>query len=106
ARQIMPKFHVLLLRPYLENNNAMFPNRATPGPYDFSVAKDQEWFVDDLLGHRWTDKGHLKFKVRWSLGDTTWEPLESCRKLAALDRYLVIQGIKRPQQLARHGGTA
>ncbi|KAG6870339.1 hypothetical protein C0995_013691 [Termitomyces sp. Mi166 len=52
AQQIVPKFHVLLLRPYLENNNAMFPNCATPGPYDFSIAKDQEWFVDDLLGHR------------------------------------------------------
>ncbi|KAG6898564.1 hypothetical protein C0995_009281 [Termitomyces sp. Mi166 len=67
----------------------MFPNRATPGPYDFGVAKDQEWFVNDLLGHRWTDKGHLEFEVRWSLGDTTWEPLESCRKLAALDSTML-----------------
>ncbi|KAG6859281.1 hypothetical protein C0995_009982 [Termitomyces sp. Mi166 len=65
AQQIMPKFHVSLLQLYLENNNALFPNRATPGPYDFGVAEDQEWFVDDLLGHRWMDKGHLKFETWW-----------------------------------------
>ncbi|KAG6898655.1 hypothetical protein C0995_008943, partial [Termitomyces sp. Mi166 len=88
------------------SNDTMFPNCATPGPYDFSIAKDQEWFVDDLLGHCWMDKGHFKFEVRWSLGDTAWEPLESYRNLAALDWYLVIQGVKHPQQLARHGGTA
>ncbi|KAG6887014.1 hypothetical protein C0995_002395 [Termitomyces sp. Mi166 len=82
------------------SNDALFPNRAMPGPYDFSAADDQEWFVDDLLGHRWNKQGHLEFEVRWSLGDTTWEPLASCKDLAALDRYLVLQGMKCLQQLA------
>ncbi|KAG6886370.1 hypothetical protein C0995_008301 [Termitomyces sp. Mi166 len=67
-----------------------------PGPYDFGAAKDQEWFVDDLLSHWWNEQGHLEFEVRWSLGDTTWEPLASCKDLAALDRYLVLQGEHAP----------
>ncbi|KAG6871019.1 hypothetical protein C0992_011865, partial [Termitomyces sp. T32_za158] len=62
ARQIVPKFHVLLLQPYSANNNALFPNCATPEPYDFGTADDQEWFVDDLIGHRWTQSGDLEFE--------------------------------------------
>ncbi|KAG6870499.1 hypothetical protein C0992_013224, partial [Termitomyces sp. T32_za158] len=101
ARRIVPKFHVSLLRPYLASNDALFPNRATPEPYDFGTTDDQEWFVDDLIGHRWTQSGNLEFEVRWSMGDTTWEPLENCKSLAAMDRYLELQGVKRPRQLAR-----
>jgi hypothetical protein len=37
----------------------------------------------------WTGK-KIKFNVRWSLGDTTWEPLENCNELAAFDEYLKI----------------
>ncbi|KAG6894681.1 hypothetical protein C0992_005138 [Termitomyces sp. T32_za158] len=100
ARQIVPKFHVLLLQPYVANNNALFPNRATPEPYDFGTAGDQERFVDDLIGHWWTQLGNLEFEVQWSLGDTTWESLKNCKLLAAMDRYLELQGVKCPQQLA------
>jgi hypothetical protein len=63
----------------------MFPNRAHPEPYNFGIPDDQEWFVEDLLGHRWTKDKSLEFKVRWSLGDTTWELLEACKDLVALD---------------------
>ncbi|KAG6892742.1 hypothetical protein C0992_012768 [Termitomyces sp. T32_za158] len=49
ARRIVLKFHVLLLQPYVVSNDALFPNRATPEPYDFGTANDQEWFVDDLI---------------------------------------------------------
>ncbi|KAG6893990.1 hypothetical protein C0992_007953, partial [Termitomyces sp. T32_za158] len=101
AQRIMPKFHVSLLQPYAASNDVLFPNRATPEPYDFGMANDQEWFVDDLIGHCWTQSGNLKFEVRWSLGDTTWEPLENCKSLATMDRYLELQGVKRPRQLAR-----
>ena len=70
---INPVFHVSLLRPYNTSNNALFPNRIHPEPYDFGVPEDHEWFVDELLGHRWNG-GDLEFEVHWSLGDTTWEP--------------------------------
>ena len=102
ARRIVPSFHVLLLRPYHASDDFLFPNRVQPEPYDFRTPDDQEWFVEDLIGHRWTEDKHLEFEVRWSLGDTTWEPLNSCKELAALDRYLEIQGVQRPAQLPKH----
>ena len=99
-RRIHPKFHISLLRPYNASNDALFPNRIQPEPYDFGTDDDQEWFVDEILGHRW-DGRDLELEVRWSLGDTTWEPLANCKDLAALDRYLELQGVERPAQLAR-----
>ena len=50
-RRINPVFHVSLLRPYNASNDALFPNRIHPEPYDFRVPEDYEWFVDKLLGH-------------------------------------------------------
>jgi len=104
SRRIVPKFHASLLRPYHASSDTMFPNRAQPEPYDFGAADDQEWFVDELLGHRWTN-GKLEYEVRWSLGDTTWEPHEECKRLEALDRYLELQGVKRPSQLPKRSRT-
>jgi hypothetical protein len=85
ARCIVPTFHVSLLQPYHATNDSMFPNRVQPEPYDFGTPNNQEWFVDDLTGHCWVNRKDLEFEVRWSLGDTTWEPLSSCKDLEALD---------------------
>ena len=41
--------------------------------YDFSPADELEWFVDEILAHQWVNKKDLKFQVRWTLGDVTWE---------------------------------
>ncbi|KNZ78384.1 hypothetical protein J132_01038, partial [Termitomyces sp. J132] len=91
--RIHPKFHVSLLHPYKASNNALFP-------YDFGAPDNQEWFVNNLVGHCWKGK-NLKFKVCWSLEATTWESLETCKDLVALDRYLKLQGIWHPVQLAK-----
>jgi hypothetical protein len=69
--RIHPMFHVSLLRPYQVSDDMMFLNRIHPEPYDFGAADGQEWFVDKLLGHQWTDESQLEFEVRWSLGNTT-----------------------------------
>ncbi|KNZ82113.1 hypothetical protein J132_07956 [Termitomyces sp. J132] len=66
------------------NNNVLFPNYTTPEPYDFGAANDQEWFVDDLMGHRWN-----------------WEPLANCKDLVVLDKYLELQSMRHLQQLAQ-----
>lgn len=100
-RRINPTFHVSLLRPYQASNDTLFPNRTRPEPYDFGAPDDNEWFVDEILGHRWVKPNGVEYQVRWSLGDTTWEPHTSCNKLAALDRYLEIQGVKKYTQLPK-----
>ncbi|KAF8226823.1 hypothetical protein L208DRAFT_1498065, partial [Tricholoma matsutake] len=51
ARQIVPSFHVSLLQPYHANNDTMFPNRVQLELYNFGMPDDQEWFVEDLIGH-------------------------------------------------------
>jgi len=99
-RRIHPIFHISLLRPYNTSNDTLFPNRIQPKPYNFGAEDDQKWFVDEIIGHRW-DGRELDLEVRWSQGDTTWEPLSNCRDLAALNRYMELQGIGRPAQLAR-----
>lgn len=97
--QLHSRFHVSLLRPYHTNNDMLFPNRAHPEPYDFGTPDDAEWFVEEIIGHRWTTKKAVELQVRWSLGDTTWEPLTNCDELAALDRYLEVIGVESPRQL-------
>ena len=47
----------------------------------------QEWLVKEITSHRWLNSKELELKVRWMLGDTTWEPLASCKDLKALDAY-------------------
>jgi len=93
-------FHVLLLRAYHASKDLMFHNRVHPEPYDFGAPDEHKWFVDKLLGHQWKGKS-LEFEVRWSLGDTTWEPFENCKELEALDWYLEIQGVNCPAELLR-----
>jgi len=57
-----------------------------------------EWIVDELDSHHWNGK-NLEFQVCWNTGEMTWEPLESCKELAALDRYLMLMGVKHWWQL-------
>jgi len=77
-----------------------FPSSVSVDAYDFSAPDDTEWRVDELNSHRWSGK-NLEFQVCWNTGETTWEPLESCKELAALDGYLTLMGVKHWKQLPR-----
>ena len=97
-RRISPTFHTNLVRPYVKNNDILFPKREARSYYDFGNNNKQEWFVNEILAHKWTDN-NLELQVKWMLGDVTWEPIDSCKNLEALDSYLELRGVTRPRDL-------
>ena len=99
-RRIHPNFHVSRLRPHIKNDDERFPNREILTYYDFGEDPEKEWYVDSIIGHKWTKKD-LYLHVKWRLGDVTWEPVSSCKKLEALDDYLTLHGVKKPTELPR-----
>ena len=70
--------------------------------YDFSQDNEQEWLIEEITSHRWLNSKELELEVRWTLGDTTWEPLASFKDLEALDLYLELWGIAHPRNLPKH----
>ena len=100
-RRINPTFHTSLVQPYIKNDDILFPKRDTKVYYDFGNNKDQEWLIEEILGHKWTNND-LEFQVKWMLGDITWELLSSCKDLEALNVYLELQGAKAPRNLSQH----
>ena len=79
----------------------MFPKREAKSYYDFGNNDKQEWFVNEILAHKWTNN-NLELQVKWTLGDVTWELIDSCKNLEALDLYLELRGVTHPQDLLRH----
>jgi hypothetical protein len=98
-RHIHPTFHVSVLKPHRPNDDARFPNREALKYYDFGTDPEQTWWVDEILDHRWRPR--LQFKVQWTYGDSTWEPLDRVDELEALDRYLALHGVDTPDRLRR-----
>ena len=86
--------------PYIKNNDILFTKRDTKVYYDFGNDEDQEWLIEEILAHKWTDND-LELQVKWMLGDVTWEPLSSCKDLKALDVYLELRGAKAPWDLSQ-----
>ena len=103
SRHIRNRFHADRLWPYLKNDESLFPGREAKYFYDYGTPEDEEWYVDAIVGHAWQGR-RIKFNVQWSLGDTTWEPYEHCKDLAALDDYLDLHHVSDWRQLARHDG--
>ncbi|KAH8113700.1 hypothetical protein DFH11DRAFT_1471029, partial [Phellopilus nigrolimitatus] len=97
-RRIHPNFHASLLRPFVASDPELFPGREASAVYDFGQADDKEWVVESIVDHDWRDRA-LYLKIHWSLGDESWEPLEECEELVALDEYLALHGVDRPAQL-------
>ena len=97
-RRISPTFHTNLVWPYVKNNDILFPKREAKSYYDFGNNDEQEWFVNEILAHKWTNN-NLELQVKWMLGDITWEPINSCKNLEALDSYLELRGVTHTQDL-------
>ena len=100
-RRIFPTFHTNLVWPYVETNDSLFPKREANTYYNFGNYDEQEWFVDEILAHKWANDG-LELQVKWTLGDVTWELISSCKDLEALDKYIELWGIKCTHDLPQH----
>ena len=95
---IHPVFHISRLRRHKPNDETLFPHREANTFYDLGAPGDLEWTVDRILAHKGRGTS-LRFKVLWSLGDETWEPLEGVDQLRALDEYLELQGVREVGKL-------
>ncbi|KAF9254414.1 hypothetical protein L218DRAFT_886358, partial [Marasmius fiardii PR-910] len=93
-------FHVSLLRKHVPNDDFLFPNHTFAEPYNFGDPDNAKWLVDVIIGHHWNGQW-VFFHVLWNLGNTTVEPYETCKKLAALDRYLKLKGVSDCRKLPR-----
>ncbi|KZS93898.1 hypothetical protein SISNIDRAFT_399298, partial [Sistotremastrum niveocremeum HHB9708] len=93
-RNVHPTFHMDMIRPHLASDQDYFPHRDALSFYDFGNDTEVEFFVEEILDHRW-NKNKLEFHIKWSLGDDTWEPYESCKELQALTEYLNLQGVSK-----------
>ena len=54
-RKINPTFHTNLVQPYIKNDDILFPKRDTKVFYNFGNNEDQEWLVEEILAHNWTN---------------------------------------------------
>ena len=106
ARQISPTFHMGLVWKFITNNDELFPKWDVKSFYDFGQDDEQEWFIEEITTHCWSNSKELKLQVRWMLGVTNWEPLAACIDLKALDLYLELWGIAHPCDLPKHIGHA
>lgn len=104
ARGIHSRFHASVLRPFVENDEQLFPHREPKRFYDFGMPDNTEWLVDDVVGHKWNGED-LVMMVKWNLGDTTWEPVEECTRLGAMARYLDLMGVDGWERLPRIEGS-
>ena len=100
-RRIHEEFHVSRIRPYHASDADRFPGREPHRFYDFGQPDRQEWVVERILDHQW-NKNELLLKVHWATGDDSWEPLENCEALIALDDYLALHGAREPKDLSRN----
>ena len=54
-RRFSPTFHTNLVWLYVENNDNLFPWWEANTYYDFGNNDKQEWFVDEILAHKWAN---------------------------------------------------
>ena len=90
-----------LIQKFIAKNNELFLKQDVKSFYDFSQDNEQEWLIEEITSHCWMSSKELELEVRWTLGDTTWEPLASCKDLEALDLYLELRGIAHPHDLPK-----
>ncbi|EJD33244.1 hypothetical protein AURDEDRAFT_38014, partial [Auricularia subglabra TFB-10046 SS5] len=97
ARGINPTFHASILRPFHPNDDSRFPGRTSIELPGF-LGSAEEWVVKGITDHYGRGR-ELLFEVQWNTGHVTWERVREVKHLAALQDYLLLQGVKTTQEL-------
>jgi hypothetical protein len=92
-----PVFHTSEIRPFLENNNDLFPSRALIPREPVTINGQQEFFIDKIVDQRKKGKKIL-YRVRWQgegpEGDK-WLPEEELADCEALETWTTKKGAGR-----------
>ena len=80
ARCIYPWFHISLLRAHEPNDDVLFLSHESKHFYNFGMPDDEEWLVDEVIGH-WFTSESIEFNIRWITGDHAWEPYQTVKDL-------------------------
>ena len=76
-----------------------FLGRDTVAPYDYGEPDDKTG-VESVDGHQWKGKS-LRFHIKWVDGTDSWEAWLNVEECAALDEYVVLQGMEDPRKLTQ-----
>ena len=91
SMSIFPTFHASLLKPYVPNDNSLFPSREFhPPPPVVTENGVVEQEIESILDHQRRGRG-FRFLVHWKgfpSSHDSWLPGSECRDLAASDPYL------------------
>lgn len=89
--EVVPTFHSSLLRPWVPNDNELFPSRAHSLPDPIVTADgEKEWQVQRILERRRHGRG-FQYLVEWTgYGEehNLWLPGSEVKDLAVLDEFL------------------
>ncbi|KAJ7281692.1 hypothetical protein C8J57DRAFT_1500380 [Mycena rebaudengoi] len=102
CRRIHAHFHASLLREHQQNDLDIFPSREVGRFYDFGMPDDEEWLVENILEHSWVGPWSVRFRVKWTAGDITWEPPKHLEEVRHLDEYYELHGSKIRFQYFSH----
>jgi hypothetical protein len=88
-----PTFHALLVKPYKENDDSLFPDCAVVPPDLVEVEGKLEHFVDRIVDHKHQRNGY-HYLVRWqgeSPANDLWIHESYLEDNKAVDKYWVAQ---------------
>ena len=77
----------------------LFPGRDAQVYYDFGENPEKELQVHEIIDHLWDLDNILWFRVKWTTGDLSWEPIANVNELIALDNYLELHAVKNVEDL-------
>ena len=65
AWRISPTFHTGPVWKFVANNNKLFPKRDTKSFYDFCQDDKQEWLIEEITSHHWSNLKELELEVMY-----------------------------------------